>query len=123
MGSFRPFRPFHPTSTTRGQLTGRYLELAKTMAPALPSSLIPQEARGGKEGIKGTKGVLPAAVVGAAAQSLPDFAPCPCCQSRRFWRSIHGKTVCAFCHPPAVPQLVAEWIELNGEIAKVGRSS
>jgi hypothetical protein len=29
---------------------------------------------------------------------------------RRFWRSIYGRTICARCHPPAVPELVAEWV-------------
>ncbi len=101
---------------------GRYLELAKTVL-ALPSSLISLEVRKGTEGIKGTEGVPSAKSGGTAAHILPNLAACSCCQSRRFWKSIHGKIVCSFCHPPAVPQLVAEWIELNGESVKVGRSS
>ena len=36
--------------------------------------------------------------------------PCFTCQQVRFWRSIHGVMVCAACHPPTKPELVAEWI-------------
>jgi ferredoxin len=35
---------------------------------------------------------------------------CLSCGSRRRWRSIHGVTICVVCHPPASPELVAEWI-------------
>ena len=35
---------------------------------------------------------------------------CYCCRESRFWRSIHGQVVCGICHPPAHPDLVAEWI-------------
>jgi hypothetical protein len=35
---------------------------------------------------------------------------CPSCGGAKFWRSVSGKVVCAVCHPPAVPTLVAEWI-------------
>jgi hypothetical protein len=37
-------------------------------------------------------------------------SPCPCCKRRRFWRTVHRQVVCATCHPPASPALVAEWI-------------
>jgi hypothetical protein len=40
---------------------------------------------------------------------------CWTCRSRRFWRSVHGRTVCARCHPPAVPELVAQWLEAPPE--------
>ena len=36
---------------------------------------------------------------------------CYACKTSRFWLSIHGVTVCAKCHPPGSPDLVAEWIE------------
>ena len=36
---------------------------------------------------------------------------CFACKSVRFWQSIHGVTVCATCHPPAHPDLVARWLE------------
>jgi len=42
----------------------------------------------------------------------PEHGPCPWCGRREWWRSIHGAVVCGCCHPPAVPGLVAEW--LNG---------
>lgn len=34
---------------------------------------------------------------------------CPGCGSGRFWRSILGVVVCGVCHPPAHPDVVAEW--------------
>ena len=36
---------------------------------------------------------------------------CYACREQRFWRSIHGRVVCATCHPPAAPYLVVEWLE------------
>jgi hypothetical protein len=41
-----------------------------------------------------------------------DTPPTPCftCHASKFWRSIHGSTVCATCHPPARHDLVAEWL-------------
>jgi hypothetical protein len=50
---------------------------------------------------------------GGASDQRPDVVSrerCPACHSRRFWRSVHGVVVCAVCHPPAGPGLVAEWI-------------
>ncbi len=35
---------------------------------------------------------------------------CYCCRQQRFWRSTYGVIVCARCHPPAAPDLVAAWI-------------
>ena len=35
---------------------------------------------------------------------------CYACGGHRFWGSIHGAVTCARCHPPAGPDLVAEWI-------------
>jgi hypothetical protein len=100
---------------------GRYLDLAKATFLMPPSSLIPLEARLGTEGIKGTEGVSSAKAAQTHAQNAPNSARCSSCGSSRFWRSTHGKTNCARCHPPAWPHLVAEWIELNGEITKVER--
>ncbi len=98
---------------------GRYLKLAKTVVFTTPSQEIPLDARVGREGIKGMEGG-PGAEVAAEASAHSSLI-CPCCQSNRFWKSIHGKTICAICHPPAAPQLVAELIDLNGEIVKVKR--
>ena len=44
---------------------------------------------------------------------------CYACKSSRFWRSIHGPIVCRVCHPPASPELVAEWI--NTPSRELGR--
>jgi hypothetical protein len=35
---------------------------------------------------------------------------CYNCYGRAFWRSTHGVVICAKCHPPAAPDLVAAWI-------------
>lgn len=36
---------------------------------------------------------------------------CYCCGRGRWWRSIYGPhLICAGCHPPAVPSVVAAWI-------------
>jgi hypothetical protein len=40
----------------------------------------------------------------------PGTGPCWWCGRREWWRSIHGAVVCGNCHPPAVPGLVAEWL-------------
>jgi hypothetical protein len=49
---------------------------------------------------------------GSMAFPAPPPPPEPCwtCRGRRFWRSVQGRTVCARCHPPATPNLVAEWL-------------
>ncbi len=44
---------------------------------------------------------------------VPDDTSCHACRGTRFWRSVHGAVVCAGCHPPPSPRLVAEWID-NG---------
>lgn len=93
---------------------GRFLRLAKAVVFTTPSSEIPLEARGGIEGIKGTEGGPGTeAAAEASAQNSPDLATCPCCQSNRFWKSIHAKAICATCHPPAAKDLVAEWLGLT----------
>ena len=38
---------------------------------------------------------------------------CYACRERHFWRSIHGVVICGTCHPPASPDLVAEWLEAS----------
>jgi hypothetical protein len=47
-------------------------------------------------------------------QSDQRAAICFACKGRQLWRSIHGPVVCGDCHPPAVEQLVAEWIDAQG---------
>lgn len=44
-------------------------------------------------------------------QSETRWRRCPACRGTRFWRSIYNVIVCARCHPPAAPQLVAEWLD------------
>ena len=45
---------------------------------------------------------------------------CYACKTSRFWRSIYGNLICGTCHPPAAPQLVEEWVEINREEASQG---
>ena len=47
--------------------------------------------------------------------AMPPLAhpPCPSCRGARAWRSFHGPIICARCHPPADPNLVAEWLGLQ----------
>ncbi len=49
--------------------------------------------------------------------SIPTKEPrcCRACRGTRFWVSIHGQEVCATCHPPASPDLVARWIGRDDE--------
>lgn len=39
---------------------------------------------------------------------FPD-GPCHACHGVRFWVGVYGALVCARCHPPAGPRLVAQW--------------
>jgi TubC N-terminal docking domain len=41
---------------------------------------------------------------------------CYSCRGHRFWLSVHGVTVCAVCHSPADPSLVAKWITTDGGV-------
>ena len=47
----------------------------------------------------------------AGPRSPATSRPCPWCHHRHWWRSIYGPVICANCHPPAAPELVAEWID------------
>jgi hypothetical protein len=39
---------------------------------------------------------------------------CHSCRGRHFWISVYKVTVCAVCHPPPDPSLVAKWITTDG---------
>jgi hypothetical protein len=41
----------------------------------------------------------------------PKDPSCPVCGRRERWVSIHGVSVCGYCHPPASPELVARWTD------------
>ena len=47
-----------------------------------------------------------------ASGKRPEGA-CFTCSGTRWWVSVHDKIACAVCHPPAAPELVAEWIEVE----------
>ncbi len=49
---------------------------------------------------------------GIATPGMRPIRPCPACRGTSFWRSIHGVVTCAGCHPPATPQIVAQWLGL-----------
>ena len=40
---------------------------------------------------------------------------CWTCRGTRFWRSVHGATVCGTCHPPAARDLIVEWVNGRGD--------
>ncbi len=46
----------------------------------------------------------------AAVAERSAVARCTC-HGTRFWRSVHGVVLCGTCHPPAAPELVAEWLD------------
>ena len=60
---------------------------------------------GGRVKVKGPPGSLRRVQASGLLRKLPP--PCPVCGSISWWLSIHGQVVCAFCHPPADPSLVA----------------
>ena len=41
---------------------------------------------------------------------------CLSCRGHRFWISVYRVTICAVCHPPPDPRLVAEWITPDGAV-------
>ena len=43
---------------------------------------------------------------------------CPACHGGLFWRDTEGAWKCAVCHPPGVPEIVAEWLQLEENGAK-----
>ena len=47
----------------------------------------------------------------ALAGVCPGANPCPWCGRRKWWRSIYGVVVCGQCHPPVLPELIAEWLD------------
>lgn len=71
---------------------GRLIAVKRTFGGAAVASTPPP----GEAAAAGAGGAIPATTCS--------------CGGRRFWRSRQGATVCARCHPPASPELVAEWI-------------
>jgi len=55
---------------------------------------------------------------GAASGNRPSRT-CYACGEMRFWLPVNGGPFrCGTCHPPATPDLVAEWLDVNGGGAK-----
>lgn len=44
------------------------------------------------------------------ALSLQPDGTCYVCKGSRWWLSRYGVLICAQCHPPAVPEMVARWV-------------
>ena len=57
--------------------------------------------------------IFPPTVPPATLRPLAALA-CYGCRGRRFWISVYGVTVCAICHPPPDPALVAAWLPADG---------
>ena len=48
-----------------------------------------------------------------SSPASPPPSPCESCGSGRLWRSHHGPhLICGYCHAPATPAHVADWIEV-----------
>ena len=73
-------------------------------------SLRNEEMREEEKELKIADGVNGVSDVSDAKLTQVDAVPCFACRGTRFWRSIHGSTVCGTCHPPLTPDLVEEWI-------------
>lgn len=54
------------------------------------------------------------------ALSLQSDGTCYCCKGSRWWLSRYGVLVCATCHPPPVPELVARYVDAE-EAARFAR--
>lgn len=48
-----------------------------------------------------------------ADDDFPTHPTCPACGGRTWWPSVHGALVCARCHPPVAPELVADVEEVE----------
>lgn len=59
--------------------------------------------------------VAPAHAGGFRRHPLPFCSPENPAPGHRLWRSVHGVVVCGYCHPPAHPTLVAEWLPAQPE--------
>ncbi|MEW5935109.1 MAG: hypothetical protein AB1816_16145 [Bacillota bacterium] len=57
----------------------------------------------------------------ALALSLQPDGTCYCCKGSRWWLSRYGVLVCATCHPPAVPELVARYVD-GGEAVRLAHA-
>ena len=72
-----------------------------------------------------TGNVPPIATAQPARVGLCKRGPCPWCHRFAWWRSVHGVVVCGNCHPPARPELVAEWLKcpagLSGREAAISQ--
>ena len=64
-----------------------------------------------ENGIRWIRGHLLRSRQAFAEQSRPEA--CQCCQTVRFWESIHGAVICGTCHPPAHSHLVFRWLNAN----------
>lgn len=63
-------------------------------------------------GSTGQEGAVssPAPTISLALSLQPD-GTCYCCKESRWWLSRYGVLVCARCHPPTVPELVARRLD------------
>jgi hypothetical protein len=49
--------------------------------------------------------------IGGTPHHNQAVGPCPACRGTRFWRSVAGVVACVTCHPPALANLVAGWLD------------
>jgi hypothetical protein len=61
--------------------------------------------------LDGSGGDLP-----VAGRGTPARVWCPIYRHRTAWRSVFGPhLICAACHPPAIPRVVAKWLDHGDE--------
>jgi transposase-like protein len=79
----------------------------------LPEALQCCSVDGGDEQPLPTPLALPAEdpKVGTAENLRPGPRLCPVCGESKHWQSVFHRVLCACCHPPAAPELVAAWLE------------
>jgi hypothetical protein len=56
----------------------------------------------------------------AVASARRRSGHCPWCGGSRFWRSVADVVLCTDCHPPAAPELAAEWVDVDDAGGSVG---
>lgn len=82
-------------------------EVQSSPAPTVPADRIlsaPPLGQGGGRSLTGADGIT-------LALSLQLDGTCYCCKGSRWWLSRYGVLICTTCHPPAVPGLVARYVD------------
>ncbi len=96
-----------------------WLDLLKKSVPAVvaaPAGFNPEVDRRAREMIEESEGRRPhpnQSVYDMFAGSSRYCSPDRPASGHRLWRSVHGVVVCGDCHPPAITDLVSEWLPIT----------